>query len=226
VPAPSSLPLNVPAPKPVLQVQQLHFAYPGAPVLVARWSHAVPAGVTWLRGDTGSGKTTLLSLLAGERAVGGGLVLAGVDLRVDAAAYRRGLFWHDPASADSQACHALTPPDIAARLRPRHPRFDDVAWQQHLQGFGLGPHLAKPLFALSTGTRRKVWLAAALSAGCALTLLDEPTAGLDAPSVAYLMQALAHCADNAAWPGRATVVASGVPLDGVPLAGVIDLPLA
>ena len=213
----------MPALKPVLLVQQLHFAYPGAPVLVARWSHAVPAGVTWLRGDTGSGKTTLLSLLAGERVMAGGLVLDGVDWRADAAAYRRGLFWHDPASADSDACHALTPPDIAARLRARHPRFDDSAWQQHVQGFGLAPHLAKPQLALSTGSRRKVWLAAGLSAGCALTLLDEPTAGLDAPSVAYLMQALAHCA---AWPARATVVASGVPLDGVPLAGVIDLPLA
>jgi len=211
---------------PVLHVQQLHFAYPGAPALVAQWSHAIPAGVTWLHGDTGSGKTTLLSLLAGERTFGGGLVLAGVDLHADAVAYRRGLFWHDPASADSQACNTLTPPQVAARQRASHPRFDDAAWQQHLQGFGLGPHLAKPLYALSTGTRRKVWLAAALSAGCVLTLLDEPTAGLDAPSVAYLMQALAHCADNAAWPGRATVVASGVPLDGVPLAGVIDLPLA
>ena len=223
MPTPPSLPLTVPALKPVLQVQQLHFAYPGAPVLVARWSHAVPAGVTWLRGDTGSGKTTLLTLLAGEQVTDGGLVLGGVDWRADAAAYRRGLFWHDPASADSDACQALPPPAIAARLRARHLRFDDTAWHQHLHGFGLGPHLAKPLLALSTGTRRKVWLAAALSAGCALTLLDEPTAGLDAPSVAYLMQALADCA---AWPGRATVVASGVPLDGVPLAGVIDLPLA
>lgn len=213
----------MPALQPVLQVQQLHFAYPGSPVLVARWSHTVPAGVTWLRGDTGSGKTTLLSLLAGEQVIAGGLVLDGVDWRADVAAYRRGLFWHDPASADSDACHALTPPDIAVRLRAKHPRFDDTAWQQHVQGFGLAPHLAKPLFALSTGSRRKVWLAAGLSAGCALTLLDEPTAGLDAPSVAYLMQALAHCAG---WPDRATVVASGVPLDGVPLAGVIDLPLA
>jgi ABC-type multidrug transport system ATPase subunit len=213
----------MPTVTPVLQLQQLHFAYPGAPVLVARWSHGVPAGVTWLRGDTGSGKTTLLSLLAGERVAGGGRVLDGVDFNADAAAYRRGLFWHDPASADSDTCNALTPAEVTARLRARHPRFDDDAWQQHLQGFGLGPHLAKPLFALSTGTRRKVWLAAALSAGCALTLPDEPTAGLDAASVAYLMQALIGCA---AWPGRATVVASGVPLDGVPLAGVIDLPLA
>ncbi len=218
--------MTPPAPRPVLQVRQLRFAYPGAPVLVTQWSHAVPAGVTWLHGDTGSGKTTLLSLLAGERAFGGGLVLDGVDFSADAAAYRRRLFWHDPAGADSEACHSMTPPEVAVRLRARHPRFDDAAWRQHLQGFGLGPHLAKPLFALSTGTRRKVWLAAALSAGCALTLLDEPTAGLDAPSVAYLMQALAHCADNAAWPRRAVVVASGVPLDGVPLAGVIALPLA
>ena len=112
---------------------------------------------------------------------------------------------------------------MAARLRASYRRFDDATWRQHLQGFGLGPHLAKPLFALSTGSRRKVWLAAALSAGCTLTLLDEPTAGLDTPSVAYLVRALTDCA---AWPGRAVVVASGVPLEGVPLAGVVALPLA
>jgi ABC-2 type transport system ATP-binding protein len=215
-------------PKPVLQLQQLHFAYPGAPALVAQWSHAVAPGVTWLHGDTGSGKTTLLSLLAGERTAGGRRVLNGVDGSTDAAAYRLGLFWHDPTRDDSQACQTLTAPALAARLQARYPGFDGAAWQQHLQGFGLGPHLAKAQFALSTGSRRKVWLAAALSAGCALTLLDEPTAGLDAASVAYLMQALAHCADcsvGAAWHGRATVVASGVPLNGVPLAGVIALPL-
>lgn len=208
---------------PVLQVLQLHFAHPGAPALVAQWSSEVPAGVTWLRGDTGSGKTTLLSLLAAARACGGGLVLQGIDASVDAAAYRRCVFWHDPASDHSDANKHLTPAEVAAGVRASHPRFDADAWQQHLQGFGLGPHLAKPLLALSTGTRRKVWLAAALSAGAALTLLDEPTAGLDTPSVAHLMQSLTGCAG---WPGRATVVASSVPLHGVPLAGLIDLPLA
>ena len=204
---------------PVLQVCDLHFAYPGAPVLISGWSRAVPAGVTWLRGDTGSGKTSLLALLAGTQAVAGGLTLAGVSLAEDAAAYRRAVFWRNPTDA---AFDALTPPQVMAALQADYPQFDPAACRRHLQAFALAPHLAKPLYALSTGTRRKVWLACALSAGAALTLLDEPTAGLDAPSLAALMQALAAASRQ---PGRAVLVASGVALDGVPLAGLIDLPL-
>ncbi len=44
----------------------------------------------------------------------------------------------------------------------------------------------KPFHALSTGTRRKVCMAAALASGAPLTLIDDPIAGLDKPSVTYL----------------------------------------
>ena len=183
----------------------------------------MPSGVTWLRGDTGSGKTSLLAVLAGTQAVVGSLTLAGINLALDAAAYRRSVFWRSPTAA---AFDALTPPQVIEALRADYPRFDLAACQRLMQSFALAPHLAKPLYALSTGTRRKVWLAAALSAGAALTLLDEPTAGLDAPSSAALMQALAAVGRNhGRHLGRAVLVASGTPLDGVPLAGLIDLPL-
>ena len=218
-----ALPADTPTPPPVLQVRDLHFAHLGAPALISGWSHAVPPGVTWLRGDTGSGKTSLLSVLAGTQPLTGSLTLAGIDLATDAAGYRRSVFWRNPNDA---AFDALTPPQVIAALQADYPLFDPAACQRLLQAFALAPHLAKPLYALSTGTRRKVWLAAALSAGAALTLLDEPTAGLDAPSTAALMQALAalgHPPDHHS--GRAVLVANGTPLDGVPLAGVIDLPL-
>jgi ABC-type cobalamin/Fe3+-siderophores transport system ATPase subunit len=65
-------------------------------------------------------------------------------------------------------------------------------------------------------------LAAALASGCALTLLDEPVGALDAPSVAYLMQALGAFAASS---DRAIVVASSERLDTLPLAAVIELPL-
>jgi ABC-type transport system involved in cytochrome c biogenesis ATPase subunit len=100
--------------------------------------------------------------------------------------------------------------------------FDEAAWQRHAEGFGLGPHLHKPLYALSTGSRRKSGLAAALASGAALTLLDDPAAALDAASVAYLKQALAV---SGAPQGRAIVVASSDELSDVPLAGTIMLPL-
>ena len=70
-----------------------------------------------------------------------------------------------------------------------------------VEGFALGPHVHKPLYMLSTGSRRKVWLTAALAAGTALTLLDEPFAALDMPSVRFLREALNDASRHAsrAW---------------------------
>ena len=206
---------------PLLQAQNLSFAHPGQPALACGWTASVGAGVTLLFGDTGSGKTTLLRLLAGTLAGDGMLSVAGIRLDHDAAAYRRSVFWFDPA-VDVPARDALTPGEHASGLRAAHPHFDAAEWQRHALAFGLGPHWHKPLYQLSTGSKRKVWLAAALASGCALTLLDEPAGALDGPSVAYLMRTLADLANQ---PHRAVVVASCERPAGVSLAGVIELPL-
>ena len=142
-------------------------------------------------------------------------------LHHDAAVSRRSVFWFDPA-VDAPAGDALTPGEHAAALRAAHTQFDAAAWRRHANAFGLGPHWHKPLYPLSTGSKRKVWLAAALASGCPLTLLDEPGAALDAASVACLMRALAALAQQ---PGRAVLVASSERWAGGPLAGVIELPL-
>ena len=84
----------------------------------------------------------------------------------------------------------------------------------------MAEHWAKPFQALSTGTRRKVCMAAALASGGPLTLIDDPIAGLDKPSVTYLAQALNSCADQ---PERAVVVAHYAPLPGVRWAHRADL---
>ena len=81
---------------------------------------------------------------------------------------------------------------------------------------------------LSTGTRRKVWLAAALASGRALVLLDEPTGGLDAGSRECLWQALREVAQRATdRPEAATIVivASAERIDQVPLAATFEMPL-
>jgi ABC-type multidrug transport system ATPase subunit len=77
------------------------------------------------------------------------------------------------------------------------------------------------MYMLSPGSKRMVWLAAALASGRPLTLLDEPTGGLDAASIKCLMRTLAHLAEL---HNRAIVVASAERLARVPLAGVIELP--
>lgn len=99
-------------------------------------------------------------------------------------------FWQDPRaplSAEQAAQPAL---DWAAAQAARWPAWGEAAWGEHVQGLGLAEHLHKPLYQLSTGTRRKLWLAAALASAAELTLIDEPFAALDGGSIRYLRQTL------------------------------------
>jgi ABC-type multidrug transport system ATPase subunit len=206
---------------PILHIDHLRFAYPGDPPIAAGWSARIGAGVTLLHGDTGSGKSTLLRVLAGALpATGGRLTLAGEALPGAAEAYRRQVFFVDPST---DAFDAMGVQECAASLRWADVPFDAARWQALVDGFSLAPHLEKKMFMLSTGSKRKVWLAAALASSRPLTLLDEPTAGLDAGSMRCLWRTLAEVAQEG---GRAVVVASGETLDDVPLAGTITLPLA
>lgn len=203
----------------VLRIQNLGFAYPGEPALMSGLSLDIEAGVTLLYGDTGSGKSTLLRAMAGALPAQGRLAIAGVGLDEDPGGYRRQLFFVDPAT---EAFDAMTVHECTDALRAGDAGFDELRWQSLVEGFALAPHLAKKMFMLSTGSKRKVWLASALASGRALTLLDEPTGGLDAASTRCLWRALADAARDS---GRAIVIASAQRIDEVPLAGVIELPL-
>ncbi len=213
-----------------LQIERLHVAYPGAPAVVTDWRTTLPAGVTLLHGDTGSGKSTLLRVLAGEAPASGRLALAGISFDpvtldtacTDAAgraAWRRQVFWCDPAT---RAFDALPAREAAAAVTLGGPGLDAARWQALVDGFSLAPHLDKPMYMLSTGSKRKVWLAAALASQQALILLDEPAAALDGPSIVCLWAALA---DLGARGTQTAVVASGERLEQVPLAGTVVLPL-
>jgi len=192
-----------------------------APLLFDGLALDLPPGVSWLGGEEGSGKTTLLQLLAGALppgAVRGRLVLQGLDLAQDPAAHARQVAWFDPrdAALDGQSAR-----QVFAALPRHHPSWDAQALQAHIAGLSLAPHLDKTLAMLSTGTRRKVLLAAALAAGAPLTLLDQPFMALDRPSIAHLLAHLAHAAQAT---GRAWLVADHVPPEGVALARTITLP--
>ncbi len=193
LPAPDAQPTT-----PVFRVAGLRLAYPGQPPLFEDLSFALGHGLTHLTADVG--KTTLLRLLAGELPADGHGFLAGRPWQ--AGAPDPGVFWLDPRAS---AWDTLTPDAVAEQVQARHPGFDLAAWQCHQQAFGLAEHAHKTMHMLSTGSRRKVALAAALAAGAALSLLDEPTAGLDQPSVAYLAEALNA---EAARPGRAWLIAA------------------
>lgn len=203
---------------PVLQVHHLCFGYPQR-TLFKHWSAHLRSGATLVRGGDSSGKTTLLHLLAGVLVPEqGSLVLAGTAAASAPEAYRRQVFWQDPRS---DALHAQSARTWFDSLPARYRAWDAQALAAHVQGFGLQPHLDKPLYQLSSGSQRKVLMAAALASGAVLTLIDEPLAGLDRPSVIYLQHALTRTAAQA---GRAIVVAHYETLPDVPWVDEIVLP--
>ena len=200
-----------------LAVQGLTFHHPHR-ALFTNWSVHVGAGVGLVRGGDGSGKSTLLRLLAGVLVPQAGcLVLNGADATMHPLAYRAQVFWCDPVEA---ALDSLGARDYLRLRQSQHPGWDAAVLSEDLAALGLLPHLDKPLQALSTGTRRKLRLAAGLASGAPLTLFDDPLAALDRRSADYVLDRLDDCADAT---DRVVIVAHHAALDGVPVATLVDL---
>ncbi|MFZ4758818.1 MAG: ABC transporter ATP-binding protein [Burkholderiaceae bacterium] len=187
----------------------LAYAPPGAPARLQPCTFDLGPGLTLVRGGDGRGKTTALRLLAGELAPTHG------SLTRPAGPVAQG---HGPEPDDP------TPGvDWLARHAARYPAWDPERQRMLAHAFGLTPHLGKSGLMLSTGTRRKVGLLVAFSAGAPVTLLDTPFAGLDAPSRACLAALLAEAAGD---PVRAWVLADTeypAALGSVTLAATVDL---
>ena len=134
-------------------------------------------GLNAVTGDEGSGKTRLLRELAQD--VADALWL---DLRLPE---------HD----------ALTPEQVWAGLQTRCPRWQAGLQIELTRALQLQDHLGKPLFMLSTGSRRKVALVGLLASGATITCLDQPYAALDLPSVRVIREFLQDMDDHAtrAW---------------------------
>ncbi len=201
----------------VLQVTHLGFGYPER-ALFAGWSVRIPPGVTMVRGGEGSGKTTLLRLLAGDVPVqAGDLQIGDVHLAQNAAAYRQQVFRMDPRTS---AFDAITPLDYFKTVQRQYPGFDSGAVDGLIEGLSLAPFQDKPLYMLSTGSKRKVWLAAAFASRAAVALLDEPFAALDRKSIDFVKLLLQGAAGHST---RAWVLAGYEAPADVPLAAIIDL---
>ncbi len=201
----------------MLQLSHVSFAYPNCLVL-HDFSAQLAPGLALVLGGDGRGKTTVLELLAGVLAPdAGGLQLGGVFIEEQPEAYRRQVFWKDPRSA---AHEDLTVTDYLQSVKRAYPSFDEAVLADAVDGLSLGPHLHKNLFMLSTGSKRKVWIAAALASGAQLTLLDGPFASLDQASINFVLQLLTEAARQST---RILVVADYVAPSDVAATTLIDL---
>jgi ABC-type multidrug transport system ATPase subunit len=183
--------LNRAAASAVLRVDGLGYAYPARPAL-GPWTATVGPGVTWLRGRNGSGKSTLLKLLAGVLPpLCGSAQAAGVRLADQPLIYRRQVFWCGPGAP---VFDHLTPDEFFAFMRGLFATWQPADEQDAVAGLSLQDITRRRLQELSTGTQRKVWLAAACAVGCPVVLLDEPLNALDPPSLQWLLVRLQRAA--------------------------------
>ncbi|MEO8935421.1 MAG: ATP-binding cassette domain-containing protein [Burkholderiaceae bacterium] len=191
---------------PGLSVDALSFAYPGR-LLFDGWSHVFAPGVTWVRGDNGCGKSTLLRLLGGALEPRAGTIRCGdVDARAQPNEYRRRVFWCDP---DGPAFDHLKPAEFFGFIAGRYPGFDGRLSDALVRSLGLEPFLPRRIRELSTGSRKKVGVIAAIASGCTVILLDEPLAALDRASSHVVRD---HLARAASIRDRTWIVASHEPL--------------
>ena len=152
----------------------------------------LPAGeFLGLLGPNGSGKTTLMRHLAGLlRPSGGHVRLFGVDAR-DPRAFGEVTYLPEdsPFPQDLRARDALA---LLASLRGQRGAAARRAQEEALERAGLGDRTRTPLARYSRGMLRRFGLAQAFLFQPRLVLLDEPTAGLDAPGLQVLEDWLAE----------------------------------
>lgn len=201
---------------PVLSVTGLSGG-PGDLLLFCDLDLQLPAGVSALLGDEGVGKTSLMRLLSGD------LVASAGQLRLASQADSLSLpqpsavFWIDlrlPLHDND------TPVQCWAQLRASLPAWSNETQNELIEALQLAPHLDKRLNMLSTGSRRKVGLVAALASGAMVTLLDQPFVSLDQPSIRSLQTFLAQQAQNTE---RAWLIADYEQPAHLPLVSVIQL---
>jgi ABC-type transport system involved in cytochrome c biogenesis ATPase subunit len=170
-------------------------------------------GLVAVTGGERSGKTSYLRRLCGEV-----VPTPGAAARFDGLPQvQSDAKWVDlslPGQDD------LTPTQWWAAFQEHSPLWNAGLHAELANALGLLPHAHKQLFMLSTGSRRKVAIAALLACGATVTCMDQPYTALDGASIQVLRAFLVDMADH---PSRTWVVADYEADKRLPWAQVIAL---
>lgn len=177
----------------------------------------LPAGVSALLGDEGVGKTSLMRLLSGDLVPTAGQLRLTGDEAPLALPQASLVFWTDLRLPTHE--HD-TPSHCWAHFQAACPAWSNDTQKELTEVLQLSPHLDKRLNMLSTGSRRKVGIVAALASGATVTLLDQPFVSLDQTSIRNLQSFLAKLCQH---PNRAWLIADYEKPAHLPLASVLQL---
>ncbi len=171
--------------KPVLEVENLSFAFDGRPVLREITFAAGEGECVGVIGANGAGKSTLLWCLVGLLKFGGSVRLFG-DRPGRKTLGRAGFVFQNP---EDQLFMPSVGEDVVLTQLNRGVSKDEAFRRvpEALALVGLHPEEAsRPASQLSLGQRKRASIAVALAGSPELLLLDEPTAELDGRSVRLL----------------------------------------
>jgi heme exporter protein A len=153
-----------------------------------------PGGALLLRGANGAGKSSLLRAVAGLTPLAAGALKWGdEDALEDFCGHARRIAWLGHLDA----------------VKPALSVFENVPDAGALAAVGLAAYADLPARLLSAGQKRRLAIARVVAAQAVLWLLDEPTTGLDAASLA---QFAGICAAHRAGGGM-LVASTHTPLD-------------
>lgn len=175
----------------MVKIENLSFYYHKKRPIFNNVSFEMQNGIYGLLGENGVGKSTLLHIISGLRfpSEGSCKTHGHESYKRNPSMLEQLFFLPEEFNTPS-----LSPNKFAQINSPFYPNFSDEQFQTYLKEFNVEND--RKMSDMSLGQRKKAMIAYTLAVNTPLTLLDEPTNGLDIPSKSIFRRLLASVAND------------------------------
>ena len=175
----------------MIQINNLSFHYRKGFPIFDNVSFRMKSGIYGLLGENGVGKSTLLRIISGLRfPKSGKCEVLGDDSYKRLPRMYSNLFF----LPEEFELPAVTVKDYAQTTGKFYVNFDSGQFENYLNEFQLDQ--SQKLTEMSYGQKKKTMISFGLATNASITLLDEPTNGLDIPSKTKFRQMIASASDE------------------------------